>query len=180
MQKNVSIIIPNYNGEKLIPKYLPSVIDALKNYLGKSEIIIVDDKSSDRSIEEIKKFKSVNIIPLESNSGFAHACNKGLFVAQHEVVLFLNNDVLLLKDFFHFFSDYFNDPAVFAVTVRSFRANDGRFLDGGKIGTWRYGSWHVSQNYDVTETENSHLKKPYLSFSVQGRFFSLIEKKCLI
>ncbi|MBI5573995.1 MAG: glycosyltransferase [Elusimicrobia bacterium] len=158
---------------------MPSVIDALKNYQGESEIIVVDDNSSDKSVEEIKKFKGVNVIQMKSNGGFAHTCNKGLFVARYGVVLFLNNDVSLSKNFFHFFSDHFNDPAVFAVTVKSFRVADGRFLDGGKIGTWRYGYWRVSQNYDVTETENSYLERPYLSFTVQGAFFFADREKML-
>ena len=52
---NISIIIPNYNGEDLLKKNIPKVLDAAENYKeGVVEIIIIDDASIDRSVIYIK------------------------------------------------------------------------------------------------------------------------------
>ena len=49
---NLSIIIPNYNGEKLLQSNLPHVLAAAKEYRkGKVEIIIPNDPSTDNSKE---------------------------------------------------------------------------------------------------------------------------------
>ena len=54
---NISIIIPNYNGEKILTKNLPHVLTAAKAYKkGHVEIIIPNDPSTDRSKEIIAKF----------------------------------------------------------------------------------------------------------------------------
>ena len=57
---NISIVIPNYNGEELLRKNLPKVIDSFLNYKGTIEIIIADDCSVDGSSEYIK-YKIANI-----------------------------------------------------------------------------------------------------------------------
>ena len=53
---NISIIIPNYNGEKLLRKNLPKVLEAVREHKGKVEIIIPDDPSTDNSRKVIQKF----------------------------------------------------------------------------------------------------------------------------
>lgn len=56
---NISIIIPNYNGEKVLSKNLPHVLSAVKDYKkGKVEIIIPNDPSTDKSKEVIADFIS--------------------------------------------------------------------------------------------------------------------------
>ena len=52
---SVSIIIPNWNGADLLKAYLPSVLNAQKNYQGNTEIIVVDDASTDQSVNLLKK-----------------------------------------------------------------------------------------------------------------------------
>ena len=52
----ISIIIPNFNGRELLGKNLPSVIEAKKNKKNNiGEIIVVDDASTDDSVEVLKK-----------------------------------------------------------------------------------------------------------------------------
>ena len=69
MEESVSIIIVNYNGKKHLEKCLDSLLKiSYQNY----EIIIVDNHSTDGSIELIKKkYPRVNLIELEKNYGFA-------------------------------------------------------------------------------------------------------------
>ena len=49
----ISIVIPNWNGKKLLEKNLPLVFKALPK---KAEIIIIDNGSIDGSVEEIKNY----------------------------------------------------------------------------------------------------------------------------
>lgn len=89
--KKVSVIIPVYNSEKYILECMNSVINQTYKNL---EIIVIDDKSTDNSINIIKsiKDKRIRIIQLEKNSGAAIARNKGIEVATGDYICFLDSD----------------------------------------------------------------------------------------
>ena len=93
----VSIIIVNFNGKHHLEKCLKSLMEIdYKNY----EIILVDNNSSDDSIEFVKKlYPSVMIIQLEKNYGFAEPNNIGAKKAKGEFLLFLNNDTIVKPNF---------------------------------------------------------------------------------
>ena len=66
-----------------------------------AEIIVVDNHSTDGSIEYLRpKFPEVKFIANGSNTGFGKACNKGLAHASGEYVLFLNPDTIVAEDSF--------------------------------------------------------------------------------
>ena len=88
----VSVVTPNYNGEK----FLKTFFDSLNNdseYIG--EVIIVDNGSSDNSKDYINtntfKFPVV-LIENSKNLGFAPAVNQGISKAKYEYIFSLNND----------------------------------------------------------------------------------------
>ena len=88
---SVSVIIPNYNGKKLLEKYLPSVFLSLEE---SDEVIVVDDHSSDSSIEFLRsKYPQVQIVQNVTNRRFAFSCNQGVHEAKNEICVLLNNDV---------------------------------------------------------------------------------------
>ena len=89
--KKVSVIIPVHNSEKYISECINSVINQTYKNL---EIIIIDDKSIDNSINIIKsiKDKRIKIIELETNSGAAVARNKGIKAATGDYICFLDSD----------------------------------------------------------------------------------------
>jgi len=98
MESNlVSIIIVNYNGKHHLEKCLKSLMEIdYKNY----EIILVDNNSSDDSIDFVKKlYPSLVIIQLEKNYGFAEPNNIGAKKAKGELLLFLNNDTIVKPNF---------------------------------------------------------------------------------
>jgi len=93
----VSIIIINHNGKSNLEKCLQSLkkIDN-KNH----EILIVDNNSTDDSIEFIKKnYSEIVIIKLEKNYGFAKPNNIGAKKAKGDLLLFLNNDTVVTENF---------------------------------------------------------------------------------
>ena len=89
----VSIIIPIYNGEKYIERCLESVIN--QSYR-KIDIIVVNDNSSDHSLEIINKYlkatENMILVSNENTLGVSETRNRGLKYAKSEYVLFLDCD----------------------------------------------------------------------------------------
>ncbi|BAC88397.1 glycosyltransferase [Gloeobacter violaceus] len=89
-QPLVSIIICNYNFGHLIGQAIDS---ALKQTYRNCEIVVVDDASTDHSVEVIRSYgDQVRPIFLEKNSGQAEAFNTGLRNSRGEIVCFLDSD----------------------------------------------------------------------------------------
>jgi len=114
-ETQVSVVIPTWNGEKLLRKNLAEVVQAVKLSGCQAEIIIVDNGSMDGSVEYLKKLK-VKVIGLDKNYGFSYACNLGVERAKGEIVVLLNNDVIPQKDFLKYALLHFENPKVFAVS----------------------------------------------------------------
>ncbi len=93
----LSVIIVNYNVAYFLEQCLLSVQVACKNI--SSEIIVVDNNSSDKSCTVIrKKFSSVQCIENKNNIGFSRANNLGVAVAEGEYILILNPDTIVAED----------------------------------------------------------------------------------
>lgn len=98
---SLSVILPNYNHGKLIPR-------ALRAYLNQTppakEIIIIDDGSTDDSVEVIENFAgrhpSIRFIRHAANCGIVAAVKSGLAVATGEYVLFGSSDDYVLPGLF--------------------------------------------------------------------------------
>lgn len=94
---DVSIIIINYNTTEMTRQCLQSVIDHTKQ--NSYELIIVDNASSDRSIENLQsEFEQATFIFNEQNEGFGRANNKGISIARGKYLFLLNSDTWLLND----------------------------------------------------------------------------------
>ena len=93
---DISIIIVNYNVKEYIIPCIQSIYKNLKEHLS-FEIIVVDNNSKDKSIEEIKsKFSEVKIIQNTFNLGFSKGVNKGFKESNSNLILTLNPDTLLI------------------------------------------------------------------------------------
>jgi|SRR3989344_6524472 len=90
---NVSFIIPNYNGERTISK----TIESIKNqkYKDKIEIIIIDDKSKDKSIKIISRYKGIKLIKNERNLGLAKSLNKAIKISKYNLICIIWCDCVL-------------------------------------------------------------------------------------
>lgn len=94
-QTTVSVVVPNYNNEK----YLKYCIESIsKQVFPIKELIIVDDGSTDRSINVIREAQKeydnipIRLIALEENKGVSYARNVGLKEAEGEYITFLDAD----------------------------------------------------------------------------------------
>lgn len=98
----VSFVVTSYNYEKFVIKTLESIKEqTYKNF----EIIVVDDFSSDKSVERIEEFIALNqdiritLIKHENNKGQLAAMLTGLKVIQGQFVAFIDSDDVLVKEY---------------------------------------------------------------------------------
>ena len=113
-----SIVIPNWNGRDLLEKYLPSVIAAAAQRNG-SEVIVVDNGSSDGSAELLlERYPQVRLIALDENLGFGGGSNRGFEHARNDIVVLLNSDMRVERDFLGPLLEGFTDEKVFAVSCQ--------------------------------------------------------------
>lgn len=97
MEKDVSIIIVNYNTTALTKQCILSIIEYTK--IVRYEIILVDNASPDRSIEELKtQFPEIKYIDSPENVGFGKANNLGAKYAVGKYLFLLNSDTYLISD----------------------------------------------------------------------------------
>jgi glycosyltransferase involved in cell wall biosynthesis len=91
----VSVIIPVYNGGNYLAEAVESVL--AQTYTG-TEIIVIDDGSTDGSAEVVRKFSPVVKYHYQSNAGTGAARNHGVKVARGSFFAFLDADDLWLQD----------------------------------------------------------------------------------
>ncbi|MBQ2225966.1 MAG: glycosyltransferase family 2 protein, partial [Methanobrevibacter sp.] len=92
-----SVVTPNYNGEKFLKTFFESLNNDCE-FIG--EVIIVDNGSTDGSLEFIKKNSfnfPVRVIENTENLGFSPAVNQGIVEAENEYIFSLNNDTEVKK-----------------------------------------------------------------------------------
>lgn len=117
MKPDITVVIPNFNGEVLLKKNLHSVMEAASGYKGSAKIIVVDDGSQDASQRLLQEqFPQIRLVVHRQNKGFAEAVYSGVDAAQTELIFLLNSDVQPEPQCLEPLADYFKDPDTFAVS----------------------------------------------------------------
>jgi GT2 family glycosyltransferase len=124
----ISIIILNWNGSECIVECIESVE---KTRYENREIIIVDNASTDDSLEKIKnKFPGVHVIELKENIGYAAGNNRGFQKAQGKFIATLNNDTVVDPEWLKQPIDFLeNDGTVGIVACRQMNFNNHEMID---------------------------------------------------
>lgn len=93
----VSIVVPAYNEEKVISHCIESILAS--NY-SEYEVILVDDGSSDNTLEEMKRYETNSrvIVVTKKNGGKASALNMGLNLAKGKIIFFVDADGIFAPD----------------------------------------------------------------------------------
>ena len=87
-----SVVVPVYNEEENILELHKEIVSVMK-HLGSYEVIYINDGSTDRTAEQLKKLKDVTIIELNRNYGQAIALDAGFKAAKGEIVISLDGDL---------------------------------------------------------------------------------------
>ena len=96
---DLSVIIISYNVQYFLEQCILSIKAASQNI--KTEIIVVDNNSSDASCKLIsKKYPEIILIQNKENVGFSKANNQGVKIAKGDYVLILNPDTVVAEDTF--------------------------------------------------------------------------------
>ena len=145
--KKISIIIPVYNMEKFIPRCLESLVNqTLKDI----EIIVVNDGSTDNSLELLNEYKNKDsriVVIDKANSGVSEARNTGIKKATGEYIGFVDPDDWIKKEMYEKLYNTAKDndcDVVMCNFIKSF--NDGRY-----------------ENEKIEVTKNKVIEKPLLN-----------------
>ena len=116
-EQKISVIMPVHNGESTLEKTLESLLAESKKF---DELIVVDDASSDGSVQTIKEYldgkQNCTLIQNEKKIGLAAAYNKGIESATGDLVVTLHQDVILEEDSLEKLVAPFSDDQVVAAS----------------------------------------------------------------
>jgi O-antigen biosynthesis protein len=129
----LSVIIVNYNVKYFLEQCLHSVQQAIAGMSMPAEVFVIDNNSSDGSIEFLQpQFPQIKFIANKENMGFGKACNLGISLSKGEYILLLNPDTIVPEDCFEKCISYLeNNEAVGALGIRMLDGS-GSFLKESK------------------------------------------------
>ncbi|MFM7016022.1 MAG: glycosyltransferase family 2 protein [Bacteroidota bacterium] len=116
-----AIVILNWNGEKFLTQFLPSVIQYSPNY---AKVYVADNASTDGSLTYLQSLgDSVKIIQLDQNYGFTGGYNKALSQIEAEYYVLLNSDVEVTSNWLEpivSYLDTHNDVGICQPKIKSY------------------------------------------------------------
>ena len=135
MKKPVAVIILNWNGEKLLGEFLPSVDRFTPRRI--ADVIVADNGSTAGSLGLLRRdFPDVAVLPFDKNLGFAAGYNRALRETGYRYTVLLNSDVAVKDDWLTPLVDYLEahpDVAACQPKIRSYR-NPAMFEYAGAAG----------------------------------------------
>lgn len=113
MIRSYSVIIVTWNALKHLQTFLPSVMVSASP---ETEIIIADNASTDDTAKWVAEtYPSCKVVTLDKNYGYCGGNNRAAAHATGDILIFLNNDVRVEKDWIREMHSYFDDPNTVAV-----------------------------------------------------------------
>lgn len=132
----VTIIIPNFNGLKFIK---PCLLSLEKQRFKDFKLLIIDNGSSDGSKEWFRD-NNIDFIDLDTNLGFAGACNLALKRVDTEYVILLNNDTEVFEDYVeNLIYAIKNNANLFSVSPLMINAHNKNLVDDAGDGICLFG-----------------------------------------
>ena len=122
----ISIIIPAYNAEKYINECIDSILKNSKESLNQTEIIVINDGSTDRTLKKLEKYKENNIIHVYTtkNQGVSAARNYGIKLAKGEWITFIDADDKVTEGFVDQNINELNNSALLKTTISTNNYNN--------------------------------------------------------
>lgn len=164
----VNIAVLNYNGKALLEECLPSIMDAAKTSRHNVTVTVLDNCSTDDSVGFVRqKFPGVKIYAAKENKVY---CSYNEFFANidDDIVVILNSDIKVDKNFLDPLVDNFKDKDVFFVSSRMYFF-DGKTYQGDKSkAIIRYGV--ICADTRFKGYENSIMEKGFTFSTGNGAF----------
>lgn len=120
---DVSIIILSYNTKKLVTACLNSVRKFSKDV--DSEVIVIDNGSTDGSLEWLAKQDKIKLFKNKKNFGFSRGNNRGMKASRGKYILLLNSDTEFVEDSLSKMINWMNDHPSVAVATCMLKNPDG-------------------------------------------------------
>lgn len=124
--REVTVIIPNYNGKD----YIKDCLDSIFSQTMEADVIVVDNASDDGSLDIVKTYENVKLIELEQNFGFCRAVNEGIRVTKTKYLILLNNDTKAEPTFVEeLYKAIDAHPGTFSVAAKMIRMDRPELID---------------------------------------------------
>lgn len=167
----VSIVILNWNGQKYLQQFLPSVLSTqYENF----EIIVADNGSTDDSVSFLQtNYPAIRLIRFTENYGFAKGYNDALKKVQSDYYILLNSDVEVSSGWLQPMVDLMegnNSIAACQPKILSF-SNRKMFEYAGAAGGWldKYGyPFAKGRVFDICEEDNGQYDQSEPIFWASG------------
>ena len=145
-----AILVLNYNGQDLLERHLPSVVEAARP--DGHRVVVVDNDSRDGS-SQVARDLGAEFMPTGGNR-FMLGLNQAARAVDADVVVTLCNDVTVDPDCFRYLLESFAHPRVFAVTCKTYWVEDRATLQFARV-TGRFAGGLVDPVYLL-----EHLEEP--------------------
>ena len=146
MQPEISVIIPTHNSSRILDTVLKSVF---ANEDVKKEVLVVDDLSTDNTVE-IARTYPCRIITLKEKAGPSHARNIGAQEAKSEILMFMDSDALIEKDTLKKILRAFKENPTTACVGGVFEKNTKHSSSFGKYRDLQLHYWHQTTAGDAS------------------------------
>lgn len=164
MKTKVVVVIPNWNGDDFIAKCLQSLeLQSLK-----PDILVVDNGSTDKSVEIIKKgFRSVKLLEFQDNAGFAGGVNRGIkpSLDNYDYIALFNNDAVADKNWLEYLVEAGDNHKDVGIITGKFMRQDKKHLDS--TGDF-YTMWGMPFPRGRNQVDNGQFDKPEYVFGATG------------
>jgi len=159
-RESCSLVMLNWNGLHLLRESIPALMDAVRADGRKHQVLVVDNGSNDGSVRWLEEnHPEVEILKLDENLGFGRGNNLGVQAARNEIVVLLNNDMIVSRDFLAPLREGFSGPEVFAVTSQvHFPADRRREETGATAAYFDRGYLHFTH----LPLQPAHFRRRYL------------------
>lgn len=180
--KPVAVVILNWNGEKMLREYLPSVVRHTP--AGLADVVVADNGSTDTSLAYLHDEQpDVRVIPLPENYGFAEGYNRAISILEpdYRYVVLLNSDVKVTEDWLTPLYDFMEShPEVGAVQPKILSLTEPfKFEYAGACGGFldRQGYPYCrGRIFDTVEDDKGQYDTPLQVFWASGAAFMVRTK----